>query len=570
MIEVSPPDWSQRLPSLRWFRFQHSVDYSRRQKEFAVLQNTGDTNLLLLFLSVHPSHLDSLLYLADLFARLGEMERAADLVRRCLYYHEASYASTFLPCRGASHHPCCLSFLQRENQSYFRALFLHFQLAWMKGFLSVATDILKVILSLEPLTDPMHTLLLLDKLLLMGGRYEEIDHFCQLPASRALALPVSTACEASGEQLLLSDIFPNWAYSLALAHRLNEAKTAEPPSLRDPHRSAALPRPADELLLSALRRFPFFVWELLEGTSLSGPDKQLWESLQDHKFFRHFSSLDRSGPPLPLPCFTQRRLHEPLGSDTIRVLSHLSLCARRSFSVGSQTQDSSLPTHLWCHPANLSWLLSMCRQLTSQLGDAETVSLPISLPPLPSRQAISRCESELKGLGALLSADNRNFLERYLTCPLEIFQEEFPRLPAEANPLNPALLDPRILERGYVPPPHTLEVLAQYGVGSRNRTNRIPKTIERMMTPGGAIELAVLGGVVNTEAIMAELNLLRERGLRGVEAEEFLSQISHMNTPLSRRGNLDPRLPLLQLFLATLLPWYRLDRSGSSFASSRR
>jgi hypothetical protein len=189
--------------------------------------------------------------------------------------------------------------------------------------------------------------------------------------------------------------------------------------------------------------------------------------------------------------------------------------------------------------------------------------LPPSLPP----QAISQCEDELRSLGTLLGADHQSLLGRYLTSPLEIFQEEFPRLPAEANPLNPALLDSRLLERGYVPPPQTLETLAQYGVGSRNRTSRLPKTVERMMTPGGAIELAVLGGMVNTEAILAELNLLRERGLREVDAEEFLSQLSLMNTPLSHRGNLDPGLPLLQLFLATLLPWYRLDRSQSSFSN---
>jgi hypothetical protein len=164
-------------------------------------------------------------------------------------------------------------------------------------------------------------------------------------------------------------------------------------------------------------------------------------------------------------------------------------------------------------------------------------------------------------MASLLGSDSRPYLGRYLECPLDIFQEEFPRLPAEANPLNPALLDPRILEKGYTPPPHTLEILAQYGVGSRNRTKRVPKTVEQMMTPGGAIEMAIVGGVVNTDAILAELNLLRERGLRGVDAEEFLAQVSQMNTPLSRRGNLDPALPLLQLFLATFLPWYQLDRS---------
>jgi hypothetical protein len=291
--ETTPPEWSDQLPYLRWFRFQHSADYARRQREFMVLQNTGDMNLLLLFLSVHPSHLDSLLHMADLFARLGEMERAADLVRRCLYYHEASYASTFLPCRGAFHPPCCLSFLREENQSFFRALFLHFQLAWMKGFLSVATDLLKVLLSLEPLTDPMHTLLLLDKLLLMGARFEEIDHFCQQPASRALALPAiasaeTTAAESRQRLLLLSEIFPNWAYSLALAHRLKETKAA-----------LAAPRRSDELLISALRRFPFLVWQLLEGVQLFGSDQHLWASLQEHKFFRHFSVLDRFLPPSP-------------------------------------------------------------------------------------------------------------------------------------------------------------------------------------------------------------------------------------------------------------------------------
>lgn len=131
-------------------------------------------------------------------------------------------------------------------------------------------------------------------------------------------------------------------------------------------------------------------------------------------------------------------------------------------------------------------------------------------------------------------------------------------------------MDPRILEKAYTPPAHTLELLAQYGIGTRNRLNRIPKTIERMMSPGGAIERAIFSGIINLEAFEIELNRLRERGLRESDIEEFRLQLETMNRaiPYRQRGNLHPSLPLLQLFLATLLPWYQIDRSYYNPSSS--
>lgn len=163
-----------------------------------------------------------------------------------------------------------------------------------------------------------------------------------------------------------------------------------------------------------------------------------------------------------------------------------------------------------------------------------------------------------------MAADGNEFLDRYLNCQLEIFQEEFTRLPAEANPLNAAVMDPRILERDYTPPLQTLNILAQYGVGSRNRIKRRNNSIEEMMIPGGAIEMALTSGIINMEAIRSELALLQERGLQGVDVEEFLTQINQMNSHPSQRWYLDPSLPLLQLFLATFLPWYHFDTRRSN------
>jgi hypothetical protein len=288
MIESSSPPWDPPAAH-RWFSFEYSDEYARRQREFLILQNTGDMNLLLLFLSAHPSHLDSLLHIGFFFARIGEMDRAADLIRRCLFYHESAYANTFQPWRAEAHPPCCLLFEAQENQTYFKALFLHFQFAWMRGFLSAAVDLLKLTLSLNPQTDPMHALLLTDKLLLVTGKYEEVHQFCQQPASVEFALPASAA-----ERFLLSDLFPNWSFSLALAHRLRESQDSD---------RLKKGRSADELLSQSVQRFPFVVWLIIDTASLSASDQRDWDQIQGHRFFKHFSSLDRSFPTTTLSIF---------------------------------------------------------------------------------------------------------------------------------------------------------------------------------------------------------------------------------------------------------------------------
>lgn len=285
MVDSSPPVWWEEFynnsstspPLVQWYRFKFSIEYSKKQDDFEIIKNSGDINLLILFLSVNPTHVDSLIHLSTLFTRLGEMDRGSDLIRRCIYYHELAYANTFHPDRNLDHAPCCLTWDSHENQSFFNSLFLHFQVVWMKGFLIVALDLLKVILSLNPMLDPKHTLLLLDKLLLLAGRYEEIDSFCRSSSSRVLGLPMAQ----NNEFLVLHEIFPNWAYSFAISRRLQEKK-----------RSKATIT-SDRLLLDAIRRFPFVLKVLFDGVTMPSVEKQQWERLQSHPFFQYFSSLER-------------------------------------------------------------------------------------------------------------------------------------------------------------------------------------------------------------------------------------------------------------------------------------
>jgi hypothetical protein len=108
------------------------------------------------------------------------------------------------------------------------------------------------------------------------------------------------------------------------------------------------------------------------------------------------------------------------------------------------------------------------------------------------------------------------FVQRYLSADVDDFREEFPRLPPDANPLDPRFADPQVLA---------------------GRRIVFPAEIERRMHPRHVIGRNA--GVDN------------QRGMQVVQS-----------------GNLDPNLPLMQLFFASFLPWNSLDTSRSSSSNS--
>ena len=65
------------------------------QQKYIQIINSGDANLLVVFLSQHPYHIDGLLQLALIFAKIGHMDRSSDLVRRSLYFLECACVEKF-------------------------------------------------------------------------------------------------------------------------------------------------------------------------------------------------------------------------------------------------------------------------------------------------------------------------------------------------------------------------------------------------------------------------------------------------------------------------------------------
>lgn len=170
VMEIDSQTTDKDMTGVRYFRYVHEASYARLQEEYRVIVGTHDPNLLAEFCSRHPYHVDTLLQLAELYRQMGELDRAAEQIERCLYVLESSWNVAFKPYDGN----CRLRFDLVENRSIFVALFRYSQLLTRRGLHRTALEISKLILNFDPENDPMGVLMLADAFALLSGEYQWI------------------------------------------------------------------------------------------------------------------------------------------------------------------------------------------------------------------------------------------------------------------------------------------------------------------------------------------------------------------------------------------------------------
>lgn len=143
-------------------------------------------------------------------------------------------------------------------------------------------------------------------------------------------------------------------------------------------------------------------------------------------------------------------------------------------------------------------------------------------------------------------------LRKYNSALPEDFMEDFPRLPPEANPLDPRFADPRALARQVLPN-------RRGGGGGGQRVEVGGRGGRRGWMDG--LE-GQPGGRIDEEALFAEMIRLQEMGIN-VTMEDLIAQVRMLDgagRPGVREleGNVDLTAPLMQLFLQTFLPWSRV------------
>ena len=157
---------------------------------------------------------------------------------------------------------------------------------------------------------------------------------------------------------------------------------------------------------------------------------------------------------------------------------------------------------------------------------------------------------------------------------MEDFEEEFPRLPPDANPLDPRLMDPRILVGGPGAGAGAIgrflmnqfqggaggggghlayNILNDILLNNNNNNNRdvnlnniTPYNLIRQMRQRFGLNITER----DAEAIILDFN---QNGMRRLE------ELQGNRTSDSFIQSLNPNLPLLQLFWQLLFPWNDID-----------
>ncbi|KAI5453261.1 hypothetical protein NCC49_006284 [Naganishia albida] len=217
----------------RWFSFEHDAGYRQIQLQFLGAIRSHDPNQLQALLSVYPWHIDTLLQMAAIYQQQGDIGAAADYCERAMFAFDRALMPGF-SLNGA----CRLDFDRVENRPLFLALHREVTHLARRGLWQTAFNYGKILLSLDPHTDPHGSLLWLDFLAIKAN---ELDWLEQV----ADTLDVS--------------YLPGFAYNKALGMRIrNQGKAS---------------KASDQALQEAILAFPQVVLILADKAGFSVDQK---------------------------------------------------------------------------------------------------------------------------------------------------------------------------------------------------------------------------------------------------------------------------------------------------------
>uniref|UniRef100_A0A6V7I2D9 Transcription factor 25 n=1 Tax=Bracon brevicornis TaxID=1563983 RepID=A0A6V7I2D9_9HYME len=219
--ESTPPQ-----PGVQYFVFVHSPEYRSAQERFHSVVENMNPELLVSMINAHPYHVDSLMQFADVCRFNEDLQLAAELVERAVHSLECAFHPSFHIAAGN----CRLNYKMQTNRALFLALFKHLTFIGSRACYRTSLELSKVLLSLDPIDDPMAIVLSIDLYALRAREYDWFINFC----------------ETWNDERNLTQL-PNIAYGLALAH------------FRLDHKEKAA-----ELLQDALFMFPGVLLKLLD------------------------------------------------------------------------------------------------------------------------------------------------------------------------------------------------------------------------------------------------------------------------------------------------------------------
>ncbi|CAM9753416.1 unnamed protein product [Scytosiphon promiscuus] len=506
-----PPWQADAHRGAEWFVFERSGSLEQLHRKFEAIQSMHDPNLLASFASRAPYHADALLQLGMVFAHTGQMDRASEFVGRCLYVLESAATESFRPMEGA----CRLDATLDVNKTYFAAMFRHMQMSGMVGGSRTALEVGRLLLSLDPIGDPMGCLLALDSHALASRQGEFLLdlHGSKLaigrsPTDAARAFASSATRQGRGgaipPHVTVQDL-PGLSMSVCLA-------------MLDTTGDAIAAR---EAMASALLRFPIVLEPLLEKCGVSPRSTTYphdWKSVMQHPHFGGAKDRLKTGHVLwhLVTIFAQRggelwkheRAEELLYDGAGIALQGLPTSPMGALAGTGAAAAEAIP------PA---------AEDTAATA-AVVAGARLSSPPAPST---SFCPSASEAEVLRRAYGEESPINKYLDLALSDFDESFALLPQDANILDPRLMGPNFMNE-------RVRLRMPAGAGPGHEGGRGWRGGHDVLDEVLAMAMQVIGR-------QDEAARVRRRGGRGGRG--------------GAGGNLSPESPLAQLFWQTFLPW---------------
>ncbi|KAH7881864.1 transcriptional repressor TCF25-domain-containing protein [Phlebopus sp. FC_14] len=244
----------------KWWTVEYSKRYKGVTKTFMQAVMTGDPEALWSVLQRMPWHADTLLQLAEVYRHREEYSQAVEYVSRALYAYERAFLGAFSFTTGVNR----LDFDRAENRPFFLALHRQVIDLQRRGCPRTAFEHARLLLSLEPLTDPHGVLFHLDYLAVktgLGDWLEEVWRVYQGMGGKGMG------------ECMDPSALPGWAYARALVMKAKEKEKRD--------RGEDVEEESAEALRQAITAFPSVVPLLADKCDIS-----LSAEVRSHKAFR--------------------------------------------------------------------------------------------------------------------------------------------------------------------------------------------------------------------------------------------------------------------------------------------
>ena len=157
------------------YRFVHNTAYQDVQRQFQSCVESLDPQRMIQMLQFNPYHISTILQVSEIAKQQGDHSVSGDLLERALFSFGRSVHSSFT--NALAEGKARLDFRRPENREFWLAAWRYIGNLGQRGTWRTTYEWAKLLLAMDPESDPYGVTTIIDQLALRGGQSE---HFLKL------------------------------------------------------------------------------------------------------------------------------------------------------------------------------------------------------------------------------------------------------------------------------------------------------------------------------------------------------------------------------------------------------